>query len=673
MVVGKRTDENVKIGAETAAAERGFKKLTKSGKAMVAAIAAASVAAGGAATKAAIGLFRVQEQAEIRLRRTLVASGQYSAEYEKRLHDISNSIQATTTTGDEAAMHMLANFISIGKVAPDSVDAITRATIGYAELTGKAVNRVHRTWAQSLADIGNESKTSLGEMEQLFTGAEQAMLRTLKETEGGLAAQAAAIALLNKQFGEHALSVQGSTDVYLQLKNRVGDFGEEVGRVLHRFTGPLATKALGWFDKLVGWTVTAGTAFEMLGKRWDVVTAKMSLRLAEINTKILKVFRLEGLVAGPLEGATKRYNDAVRALAEAEKTIEDRRVASDAPTTGPDRPQDSGSSTAAEDETLARQVKLAENSANIMKATLQGMKGYHVAYLREAQRLDLAHADAQKLLAGKRTRALGEAKLEEIKAARSLNQQKYCEELIASQEAVETEIGESGIRAERLRDNAQLIRDMEREQQRTFDAEDLEYLADTLRSEEEVQRAARDREIQAAIDQHAQMLEDEKKYGKTLAAIKQALGSKQVVAAAGLMGTLADIANAGGKKMQGIAKAAALGQLIIDLQTKPFDAYAKTSSAYPFPFGHALGMLHAGLVVAQLGIGMANVGGGGRGGGGGHGGGHAVSMPGGHMVSSLDQKMQRDREPQVINLTVELDGRTLAQVVQEHLAYAEDE
>ena len=60
MVVGKRTDENVKIGADTAAAERGFKKLTKSGKAMVAALAAAALAAAGAATKAAIGLFRVR-------------------------------------------------------------------------------------------------------------------------------------------------------------------------------------------------------------------------------------------------------------------------------------------------------------------------------------------------------------------------------------------------------------------------------------------------------------------------------------------------------------------------------------------------------------------------------------------------------------------------------------
>ena len=246
-----------------------------------------------------------------------------------------------------------------------------------------------------------------------------------------------------------------------------------------------------------------------------------------------------------------------------------------------------------------------------MKATLQGMAGFHVDYIRESQRLDLEHADAVKLMAGKRTKALGEAKLEEIKAARSLNQRKYCEELIASQEAFETEIGESDFRAGRLRDNAQLIRDMQREQQRTFDAEDLEYLSDVLRTEEEVQRAARDRELQASIDHHTQMLEDEKKYGKTLAGIKQTLESAQVVAAAGLMGTLAGIAEAGGKKMKGIARAAAIGQLLIDLQTKPFDAYAKTSSAYPFPFGHALGMLHAGLVVAQLGIGMANVGGGG--------------------------------------------------------------
>ena len=273
MVVGKRTDENVKIGADTAAAERGFKKLTKSGKAMVAALAAAALAAGGAASKAAVGLFRVQEQAEIRLRRTLVASGQYSAEYEKRLHDLSNSIQATTTTGDEAAMHMMANFISIGKVAPDSIDAITRATIGYAELTGKAVNRVQLGRGRtSLADIANESKTSLGEMEQLFTGAEQAMLRTLKETEGGMAAQAAAIEMLNKQFALHATSVKGSTDVYAQLKNRVGDFGEEVGRYDAPVYRPGRPGGFGMVRQAGrGGRSPQGFAFEVLGKKWRVV------------------------------------------------------------------------------------------------------------------------------------------------------------------------------------------------------------------------------------------------------------------------------------------------------------------------------------------------------------------------------------------------------------------
>ena len=171
-MVGKRTDENVKIGAETKAAERGFKKLTNSGKAMVAVIAAAAVAGASAAAKGAVGLFREQERAEIRLRRALVASGQYTAEYEKKLHDISNSIQATTTTGDEAAQSMIANFIAIGNVAPASIDAITRAAMGYAELTQKSVLRVNRTWAQSLADIANESKNSLGEMEQLFESSE---------------------------------------------------------------------------------------------------------------------------------------------------------------------------------------------------------------------------------------------------------------------------------------------------------------------------------------------------------------------------------------------------------------------------------------------------------------------------------------------------------------------
>ena len=33
-----------------------------------------------------------------------------------------------------------------------------------------------------------------------------------------------------------------STDIYSQLGNTIGDFGEEVGALLHTFTGPIAEK-----------------------------------------------------------------------------------------------------------------------------------------------------------------------------------------------------------------------------------------------------------------------------------------------------------------------------------------------------------------------------------------------------------------------------------------------
>ena len=262
--------------------------------------------------------------------------------------------------------------------------------------------------------------------------------------------------------------------------------------------------------------------------------------------------------------------------------------------------------------------------------------------------------------------------MREVDFARDLNERKRTEALTAAQASLETEVADSNLRAERLRENEQLIRDMEREQKVMFDQEDLEYLSETLRTQEEMERAAREREIQAAIDQHAQLVAEEQKYGATVFAIRQALASAEVGMARNLIGTLAAVAKAGGKKMEGIAKAAAIAQLGIDLATKPFEAYAKTSAAYPFPYGPILGALHAGLVVAQIGIGMANVGGSGGGGGaGGASGGHTVTS--GNVVSPLDEELRRERESQVIQLTVELDGRTLAQVVQEHLAYAENE
>ena len=229
----------------------------------------------------------------------MVASGQYSAEYEKRLHDLSNSIQATTTTGDEAAMHMMANFISIGKVAPDSIDAITRATIGYADLTGKAVAECTGRGHSSLADIANESKTSLGEMEQLFTGAEQAMLRALKETEGGMAAQAAAIEMLNKQFALHATSVKGRPTSMHSSKTGSAISAKKSGGYLHRFVGPAAQAVLelvrqaGRVDGHRGGFVCSARQ-EVEG----VHIGHDTIRLVELDAKIPKVFRLSMFAEG---------------------------------------------------------------------------------------------------------------------------------------------------------------------------------------------------------------------------------------------------------------------------------------------------------------------------------------------------------------------------------------
>ena len=123
-----------------------------------------------------------------------------------------------------------------------------------------------------LADIANESKTSLGEMEQLFTGAEQAMLRTLKETEGGMAAQAAAIEMLNKQF---ALP----RDVGQGVDRRLCT-AQEQGRRFRRGSRPGAApvssarsrwRSWGGSTSWSGGRSLRGTSFSVLGKKWKVV------------------------------------------------------------------------------------------------------------------------------------------------------------------------------------------------------------------------------------------------------------------------------------------------------------------------------------------------------------------------------------------------------------------
>ena len=597
----KRTDEKIKIGADTTAADSGLKRLSGLAKAAIAAVVAVAVGAVARMGAALVGMFRVQEQADARLRRSLVATGRYSAEEEKRLNALADHIQSVSTTGDEVAQKVIGSLIQVGRVQASQVEAATFATIGLARFSGRSLERIQRTVAKSLSDIADDSKKELGELEQYFTSSEREKLRALKETEGGAAAQAEAIRLLDSQYRQHAQAIEGSTDVYEQLGNTWGDVKEELGGMVHQLVGPLAE----WINEaLPRWIAGMQDVY--------ISTASIGYSLDVNYQKLKKFFGLAS--EADVEGAITRMIEAQdRIRASLSKTGGGAKTTggpSGAPGGAPDQAKENEADKRAEERERARilqERQASDDRQALLRATLQGRTDAEVEYRRASIEAERLHNEGLKLLGEERTRALGENLISEaaLKQEHALVEREQAE--AAHQEALNAELAQAYERNEAL-------------------------LEEERRAGDEKKR------IQAATD---------------LELTKKQRAFFDLAASAQLTGN---------KKLDTLIKTAARARLLVALATKPFEAFAQTSAAYPFPLGPILGAAHAVLVASQIGIGLAAVGGGG-------------SSRGSPAVANAPDvaKPQEEQRPLVLHATIEADGESIARVVQRRLDYADND
>ena len=641
----RRTDETVRVGSDTKGAEKGFKKFSSLGKAvllaMVAVVTAGLVKMGGEL----IAMFRTQEQAELRLRRALVASGQYTADYEAELHEIAGRIQLLTKVGDEATLAILQQLVTVGRVSRDQIEDATLAIIGFAEQSEKAPDRIAKTWSKLLAQLADESKSSLGGLEVYFSNAQIAMLKALKTSEGGMAAQAKAIGILRRKFGEFAFAVEGSTDVYTQLSNSWGDLKEEVGRVIHLLVGPLAEWIQGWLPLWVDGLKRVYVEMATLGVGWDVLIARAKSFFSGDDSGIdAAVSRLraarEKVMAEMVAGGASTASGAI-----------DTSGTSDGP----------GRDTSADEARAAEQTRLAKQRLALARATLNGMSDAELKFQKTQSRIANERAKALALTDKKITKAHGEALLEALALEERIASDKLLAANRAAFQAMQAEFSPELL--ERRREAAILFHEAERELGLELDELDREYLILKLETEAELRRQYRQQELDELIAARTERIHYEHSSDEDELEDEKTTKEKKIQQIKEYLDTAAQLQQSGNTKLAKIGRAAARARLLVDLATKPYEAYAKTSALYGFPHGHLMGQIHAALVVAQLGLGLAAVGGGGGGGGGGRGGGGAPS-------SGVPPPSQMDEDgddpastPQVIMLQVDLDGQTLAEVI----------
>lgn len=688
----KRADEKIRIGADTSQAESKFKRMSGAAKAAIVAISAAAIAAATGLGAALVRTFREQERAEIRLRRTLVSTGRYSAELEQRIHAISERIAATGAASDQAMLLAGQGLIQFANVADDQLDAAMVAIAGISKAHGESIESVVDTVAESLNDMMEEGTETLGEVEKWISAADRERLVRIKNEQGAIAVQRAAIELLNETYRENLETVSGSTAVYTRLGNTWTNIKEELGRLVHLLVGPLAEWIASWLPSWVEGLRSVYVEIAVLGEAWDVLVERF------------KAF---------FTGDTSALEAAVARLEQARERIRAGMIAGGASTTGAAVPTPGGAAAAgAEDSDADRhrqEQRLQEmrDREAMLRATLEGMAQAEIEYRTEQARLDREASEARRLLLEEETRAEGEARLAIVELERQIAEREREEAEAAALRAAEEEQLEQERQFEIARQEheralaaARARRAAEAALNRQFDARDMEAMQRGIRTRAEIQQAARDAEIAAFLESREEMIRLELEYGETNAAIIQAVNDERIGKARDMFGALAGIHTEGSDTLSRISRFAARAQLLIDLATKPFEAYAKTSAAFPWPLGPALGAAHFAVTAATILNGLRSVGSGGGGGGA-----AAAARPAPRVaavpvsrtadVDTVTGRSEPDRRggggphfgprteaddadddgpapTRVIHVSLEVDGNTLAQTVQEVRALAEN-
>lgn len=140
------------------------------------------------------------------------------------------------------------------------------------------------------------------------------------------------------------------------------------------------------------------------------------------------------------------------------------------------------------------------------------------------------------------------------------------------------------------------LRELSKEQQALFNEEDRQTLQASIDSQREAEKKAAEEKLTRKIKERNQFLQDEIKYGTTIAQIKQFFNSEEVEGLKSTTGQLVALTNSKNSTLKGIGKAAARTNAAIATAEGAIKAY---SSLAGIPvIGPALGAVAAGALVA---------------------------------------------------------------------------
>jgi len=262
---------------------KGFSMVKTGALAAVGAITAAAAAMGKF-----IGLANKQIQAETKVATAVKSTGMAAGFTTKELVKMAGELQNVTTFGDE-----------------DILEGVTTPLLTFTNITDEAFKEAQKAVLDMSTALGTDLKstsiqvgkalndpikgvTALSRAGVQFTDTQKEMIKQMVETGDVAGAQKVILAELNKEFGgQSEAAAKSGLGKWEQLKNTLGDIGEQIGMaVLPMFNKMVSAfakwlpKAISWFNDFINKTIDLYNEFV------DLYNSSESFRKTVAATKI---------------------------------------------------------------------------------------------------------------------------------------------------------------------------------------------------------------------------------------------------------------------------------------------------------------------------------------------------------------------------------------------------
>jgi len=272
-----------------------------------------------------ISLANEQAEAEQKLESVIRATGGAAGFTAEQLKQHAANLQNITTVGDETIIGVEALMATFRNVRGDVFLDATEAALDLSHVMGGDADSAAKMLGKALNDPVR-GMLAMSEASVTFSQSQQDVIRDLVKTGDVAGAQRVILDELANQVGGAASDAAGTFGGKMdQLKNRIGDTGESIGRVLisaleelmpvmegavtilETFAGWLetfggsadgasgkladsATETSSWGDTLLGVLMASSTMIQEWETTWDIAVTSTALSLVSFGEDFKHIF-----------------------------------------------------------------------------------------------------------------------------------------------------------------------------------------------------------------------------------------------------------------------------------------------------------------------------------------------------------------------------------------------